>query len=40
MDDPSREVFDNYLPNYARRGKELFRPLADIRTLHLEHMPR
>lgn len=40
MTDPSKEVFDNYLRNYERRGEGNFRSLEDVRALHLDRLPR
>ncbi len=40
MTDPSKEIFDNYLRNYERRGKGYFRSLEDVRALHLDRLPR
>ncbi len=40
MTDSSKEVFDNYLQNYERRGEWDFRSLKDVRALRLDRLPR
>ncbi|MCF7996963.1 MAG: class I SAM-dependent methyltransferase [Chromatiaceae bacterium] len=36
----SKEIFDNYLQNYERRGSGCFRSLEDVNEFHLDRLPR
>lgn len=40
MKDSSKEIFDNYLHNYERRGRGRFRSLAEVSEFLLDHIPR
>ena len=40
MNDPTKELFATYLPNYERRGRGRSRSLAEVSEFLLDHVPR
>lgn len=40
MNDSSKEIFNNYLHSYERRGCGCIRSLADVSKYHLDRLPR